>query len=146
LRLAALLLAPATAVCAQAAEPTAAPMPLAADPQRPVEYGAIAFTSDGSFSTAWKQAGKPQAEAKVLANCLKFNRGKCQVVSFRAEVCAALASFELSNGRKVTYSGGGVTPQDAERVVLERCNLDWRARKSCKKRTVVCGDGRAKGE
>lgn len=105
-------------------------------------FGAIAFTADGSYATAWKHATKAEAEAKVLADCVKLRRGACQVVGFRQELCAAIASFRNSKDLKVTYAGGGVTRADAERSALERCNGDSRARRACQIRTVVCGDGR----
>ena len=49
---------------------------------------------------------------------------------------------QLSKQRKITYSGGGLTPGDAERLALGRCNADRRARGTCQLRTTVCGDGR----
>ena len=42
----------------------------------------------------------------------------------------------------ITYSGGGLSPDDAERLALGRCNADRRARGTCQLRTTVCGDGR----
>jgi hypothetical protein len=63
-------------------------------------------------------------------------------VSFRGEVCAAIASGQVTKKRKITYSGGGLTPSDAERLALGRCNADRRARGTCQLRTTVCGDGR----
>src|SRR5437667_10599134 len=50
-------------------------------------WGAIAFTADGSYSSAWKMPSKAEAEAKVAVGCAKFGRGKCEVVSFRGELC-----------------------------------------------------------
>jgi hypothetical protein len=106
------------------------------------KFGAIAFTADGSFSAVWKRATKSEAEAKVLADCATLERGECQVVGFRQELCVAIASFRNSKDLKVTYAGGGVTRADARRSALERCNGDGRARHTCQIRTVVCGDGR----
>jgi hypothetical protein len=63
-------------------------------------------------------------------------------MSFRGEICAAIASAKIAKQRKITYSGGGLTPGDAERLALGRCNADRRARGSCQLRTTVCGDGR----
>ena len=63
-------------------------------------------------------------------------------MSFRGEICAAIASAQIGKQRKITYSGGGLTPGDAERLALSRCNGDRRARGSCQLRTTVCGDGR----
>ena len=64
-------------------------------------------------------------------------------MSFRGEICAAIASAKIAKERKITYSGGGLTPGDAERLALGRCNADRRARGSCQLRTTVCGDGRS---
>jgi len=122
--------------------PPTAPSAQTQDQGAPPQFGAIAFTADGSFASAWKQASKSEAEAKVGADCARFERGKCEVVSFRAELCAAIASFQIDVDRKVTYAGGGLARADAQRSALERCNRDERAHKSCKLRTVVCADGR----
>lgn len=107
-----------------------------------MEYGAIAFTPDGSFFAVWKIGSRLEAEEKVRAECADMGRGNCEAVSFRGEVCAAIASGRISKQRKVTYSGGGLTPRAAERVALDRCNKNRRARGSCQLRTTVCGDGR----
>lgn len=106
------------------------------------KYGAIAFTADGSYSAVWKRRTKSEAEAQARADCTKLKRGECQVVGFRQELCAAIATFRTSKDLKVTYAGGGVTKADAKRAALERCNADDRARRTCQVRTVVCGDGR----
>lgn len=124
------------------------PAPLQA-PQTPApwaepapQFGALAFTADGSFASAWKSSSKADVEAKVLAECAGFRRGHCEVVSFHDDLCAAIASFQLGAGRKVTYAGGGLTRADAKRIALERCNGDARSGRRCQLRTVVCGDGR----
>jgi len=106
------------------------------------EFGAIAFTPDGSYTSTWKRATKVEAENKVRAECSGLGRGKCEVLSFGADVCAALASGQISKQRKVTYSGGGMTRAAAEKAALNRCNADRRARGSCEMRTTLCGDGR----
>jgi hypothetical protein len=135
----ALLLLPAAGGLAQPLEQQAAPPP----PQEaPPEYGAIAFTADGSYSATWRRPTKAAAENKVRGECTKFGRGDCKVVSFRQELCAAIASFRTAKELKVTYAGGGVTRADAERAAMERCNRDGRARGRCQMRTVACGDGR----
>jgi len=107
----------------------------------PIRYGAIAFTADGSFATAWKYRSKAAAQAKVAATCARFKRGVCQVVSFGAKVCAAIASLELKE-RKVTYSGGALAPGDAQQAALRRCKEDGRSGGRCELRAVVCADGR----
>ena len=128
-----------TAVVAQE-QPPQSPAPWA---EMPVRYGAIAFTADGSFWTAWKYRSKAAAQAKVAAGCARLNRGVCQVVSFGAQVCAAIVSFEFGkDGRKVTYSGGGVTPGAAQQAALLRCKEDGRSGGGCEPRAVVCADGR----
>ena len=106
------------------------------------EYGAIAFTPDGSFFSVWKIGSRLEAEEKVRAECAEMQRGNCEAVTFGGEVCAAIASGSISKQRKVTYSGGGLTPGDAEQLALSRCNADRRARGTCQLRTTVCGDGR----
>jgi hypothetical protein len=143
-----LCLAAATELNAQLAGPqTPLPQPSVSVPPSippdPTQFGAIAFTADGSFSSAWKRASKSDVEARVLANCIKLGRGKCEVVSFREELCAALASGQNGSGRRITLTGGGLTPADAKRSAIERCNKDRRTRGPCELRTVVCGDGRA---
>jgi Domain of unknown function (DUF4189) len=106
------------------------------------QFGAIAFTADGSFAAAWRSPSKANVEAKVLGRCSRFNRGHCELVSVRDGLCAAIASFRAGATRRVTYAGGGLTRADAKRLALERCNGDSRSGKRCQLRTVVCGDGR----
>src|SRR5689334_12889504 len=38
-------------------------------PARQEWFGALAFTADGSFASAWKFASKSEVEAKVLGEC-----------------------------------------------------------------------------
>jgi Domain of unknown function (DUF4189) len=133
-----LLLAKASASSAQDAR-AQSPAPWAT---APIRYGAIAFTADGSYSTAWKYRSKAAAQAKVAAVCARFKRGACQVVSFGAKVCAAIASFEFGKDRKVTYSGGGLTPEEAQQAAMRRCREDGRSGGRCELRAVVCADGR----
>jgi hypothetical protein len=119
-------------------------------PVRPVQsagvmYGAIAFTADGSYSTAWKYKSKPEAEAYVATKCAAFGRGSCKVIGFVGSLCAGLASYNGTyNGRRwrLAYTGGGVTSSEAQRAAMNRCNADNRTRGNCQLRTVVCGDGR----
>ncbi len=112
------------------------------DSATPPKFGALAFTADGSFTAVWKQDSKDVAVAKVEADCKRMGRGACQVVGFRQELCAAIASFRTAKDLTATYAGGGVTRADARRSALERCNGDDRAGRRCQVRTVVCGDGR----
>jgi hypothetical protein len=142
-----LCVASVTGLHAQLAGPqTALPQPSLSAPRSipsdPAQFGAIAFTADGSFSSAWKYASKSKVEARALAVCIRLGRGKCEVVSFREELCAALASGKNAAGRWITMTGGGLTPADAKRSAIERCNKDARTRGPCELRTVVCGDGR----
>ena len=126
-----------------------------AEPERPVmsiapvleteqesQFGAIAFTPDGSFFSVWSISSRTEAEEKVRTECATLGRGTCEALSFRGEICAAIASGQLGKQRKITYSGGGLSPGDAERLALARCNADRRARGTCQLRTTVCGDGR----
>src|SRR5262249_39368189 len=52
-------------------------------------WGALAFTADGSWATAWTKPSKGEAEGDVAVACAKFGRGECKVVSFSGEYCAA---------------------------------------------------------
>jgi hypothetical protein len=104
-------------------------------------WGAIGFTSDGSYSTAWKQPSKAEAEAKVAVACAKFGRGRCEIISFPGNICAALASY--SNRRyRGAYTAGGSTTPEAQQAAVARCNQNKNARKGCQLRITVCGDGR----
>lgn len=123
----------APSAAAQSPAPWADPAP---------RFGAIAFTADGSFSSAWKVSSKEEAEAKVLADCIKFKRGRCEVVSVREELCAALVSAQIGKAHKITYAGAGLTPTIAQRTALGRCNGDSRTKGRCRLRTTLCGDGR----
>jgi hypothetical protein len=142
---AALLPLPGFEVDVRAQEPAPPQLSIAPTPSVPdktPEYGAIAFAPDGSFFSVWKIGSRLEAEEKVRNECASIGRGECEAVSFRGEVCAAIASGQISKQRKITYSGGGLSPDDAERLALGRCNADRRARGTCQLRTTVCGDGR----
>jgi hypothetical protein len=111
-------------------------------PSKPSEYGAIAFTPDGSFFSVWKISSRVEAEDKVRTECSGLGRGSCEAVSFRGEICTAIATGNIGKERRITYAGGGLQPGDAEKIALGRCNADRRARGTCHLRTTVCGDGR----
>jgi hypothetical protein len=119
--------------------------PPAAQAAKPAYFGAIAFTADGSYATAWKQASKAEAEADVAKRCSKMGRGACEVVGFTGDLCVALATYiGTHSGRryKLSFTGGGTTASDAQKTALDRCNEDRRTRQRCQLRTVACGDGR----
>jgi hypothetical protein len=106
-------------------------------------WGAMAFTADGSWSTAWKMASQFEAEAKVAKQCAGFGRGGCKVFSFSGQECAALATY--LGGRRRTmgsYTAGGMNYPDAQQAAMNRCNADDRSRGHCQFRTAVCADGR----
>jgi hypothetical protein len=129
-------------VRAQPEQPMMSVAPAPPSPEKAAEFGAIAFTPDGSFFSVWKLGSRTEAEEKVRTECAALGRGTCEAMSFGGEICAAIASAKIAKQRKITYSGGGLTPGDAERLALGRCNADRRARGSCQLRTTVCGDGR----
>jgi hypothetical protein len=113
--------------------------------QTAAPWGALAFTADGSYSRAWGQKSKAEAEAAVLRNCAKFGRGACEVISFSGKLCAALASYRRQPGtpdHKISYTSGGETLAEARRKAVDRCDNDPRTAKSCRIRTAVCADGR----
>ena len=105
----------------------------------PQLFGAVAFTADGSFASAWKWSSKKAVEARVLSQCSKFKRGPCQVATVRNGLCASIANFSEGMA-SVTYAGAGITPEDARRVALRRCNGDSRSNRNCRIRTTVCSD------
>ncbi len=124
------------------AAPTPAPAPT---PGAAGLYGAIAFTADGSYSTAWKYKSKSEAEAYVATRCSAFGRGECKVIGFVGSLCAGLASYNGTSGSrrwKLAFTGGGTTASEAQKAAMDRCNNDNRTRGRCQLRTVVCGDGR----
>jgi hypothetical protein len=115
--------------------------PVVGPPPAPVYWGALAFTSSGSYSTAYRYGSKAEAEAAVLKSCTKFRQGVCEVISFQGRLCAALVTYSTSRWR-LAFTGGGLTVQDAQKAAFENCKSDRRVRGSCTLRTVVCGDGR----
>ena len=110
---AAIVLAAPAALAQQTPAPTtqSSPAPGGSSGQR--EYwGAIGFTADGSFSTAWKQSSKAEAEADVAKRCAKFGRGACEVIGFSGKLCGALATYLGSHSGKrykLSFTGGGMT-------------------------------------
>jgi len=108
-------------------------------------WGAIAFTADGSYSSAWRMPTQPEAEAKVLRQCARFGRGGCEVVSFSGQQCASLATFIGAYRRRrwnLSFTAGGLTYPEASSAAMERCNSDERTQGHCQPRTTACADGR----
>jgi hypothetical protein len=115
------------------------------NPSSDIFWGAIAFTADGSYSTTWKMASQPEAEAKVLRQCARFGRGGCEVVSFSGQECAALATFIGPYRRRrwsLSFTAGGLSYPAAQGAAMDRCNSDQRAQGHCQPRTAACADGR----
>jgi hypothetical protein len=136
---------PQTAPDDQTAPPATAPEPAPPPADKSLVWGALAFTADGSWATAWSKPSKAEAESNVAIACAKFGRGRCEVVSFNGEYCAALATYVGAHSRrryKLSYSGGGLSVPQAQSSAMERCNGDARTRGRCQLRTTVCGDGR----
>jgi hypothetical protein len=110
-----------------------------------LQWGAIAFTADGSYSTAWKMPSQAEAEAKVATHCASFGRGGCKTVSFSGQECVALATFIGSYARRrwqLSFTAGGATYPEAQSAALGRCNDDERSRGRCQSRVAACADGR----
>ena len=121
------------------------PAPDEPSPSSDVWWGAIGFTADGSYSSAWKMASKAEAEAEVAKKCAAFGRGGCEVVSFSGQECAALATFIGSYRRRrwnLSFTAGAQTYPDAQNAALARCNSDERSQGRCQSRTTACADGR----
>jgi hypothetical protein len=123
------------------------PPPLNPPPQQPrddssdTQWGAMAFTADGSYSTVWRMHSQPEAEASVAKQCAEFGRGGCRVFSISGQECASLATYS-SRRNSSSYSAGGMTYPEAQNNALERCNSDGRNRGRCKSRNTFCADGR----
>jgi hypothetical protein len=110
-----------------------------------LSWGAIGFTADGSYSSTWKMASQPEAEARVAKKCAEFGRGGCQVVSFSGQECVALATFIGSHRRRrwnLSFTAGGETYPEAQNAAMARCNSDERTGGRCQPRTAACADGR----
>ncbi len=136
-----------------AANPAPPPPPAFNSPAPPpplndspgVFWGALAFTADGSWATAWKEASKAQAEVTVLQNCLALRHGNCDVATVSGQECVALASFAGNYGRRrwqLAFTAGGVTYPEAQMAAMNRCNSDERTRGNCHFRAAACADGR----
>jgi TPR repeat protein len=123
------------------------PPPLNPTPPTPpdgsseTQWGAMAFTADGSYSTVWRMHSQPEAEASVAKQCSEFGRGGCKVLSVSGPECAALATF-INRRYRLSYTAGGMTYPDAQSNALDRCNADGRTRGRCRSRTAFCADGR----
>jgi hypothetical protein len=108
-------------------------------------WGAIGFTADGSYWSAWKMSSQAEAEALVAKKCSALGHGGCQVASFSGQQCGALATFVGSYARRrwqLSYTAGGDTYPEAQSAALARCNADERTRGNCQSRNVTCADGR----
>lgn len=114
-------------------------------PALDTSWGAIGFTADGSYSTAWKMPSQAEAEAQVAKKCSEFGRGGCKVATFSGQECAGLATFIGNYARRrwsLSFTAGGNTYPEAANAALARCNADEHTRGKCQTRTTVCADGR----
>ena len=121
------------------------PAPSQPDTSSGVWWGAIGFTADGSYSTVWKRASQPEAEASIAKKCAEYGRGACKVVSFSGQECVALSTFNGSYKRSrwnLSFTAGGNTYPEATRSAMDRCNADERSRGRCVFRVAACADGR----
>ena len=121
------------------------PAPKAPDTSTSFWWGAIGFTADGSYSTVWKMASQPEAEASVAKKCAEYGHGACKVVSFSGPECIALSTFNGSHKRSrwnLSFTAGGNTYPEATRAAMDRCNADERSRGRCNFRVAACADGR----
>jgi hypothetical protein len=119
--------------------------PEASPPDSGALWGAIGFTADGSYWSAWKMSSQAEAEALVAKKCSAFGHGGCQVASFSGPQCAGLATFVGNYARRrwqLSFTAGGDTYPEAQRAALARCNSDERTRGNCQSRNVTCADGR----
>jgi hypothetical protein len=120
--------------------------PDASTPSTGEFWGAIGFTADGSYWSAWKQPTKADAEALAAKGCAKFGRsGGCEVASFSGQQCVSLATFNGPYARRrwnLSFTAGGDTYPEAQNAAMARCNSDERTRGRCQTRTTVCADGR----
>ncbi|WP_291571702.1 DUF4189 domain-containing protein [Bradyrhizobium sp.] len=115
------------------------------EPSGDVPWGALAFTADGSWSSDWKMASQAEAEADVAKRCSAMGHGRCEVINFSGQQCAALATFIGNYSRRrweLSYTAGGNTYPEAQNAAMARCNADERTRGNCQFRTAVCADGR----
>jgi hypothetical protein len=114
-------------------------------PSTDLQWRAIGFTADGSYSSTWKTASQAEAEARVAKKCAEFGRGGCRTVSFSGQECAALATFIGSYRRRrwnLSFTAGGNTYPEAQNAAMVRCNADERSQGRCRPRTAACADGR----
>jgi hypothetical protein len=94
-----------------------------------IMWGAISFTADGSYSTVWKMASQPEAEARVAKKCAEYGHGGCQTVSFSGQECVALATFNGPYRRRrwyLSFTAGGDTYPDAQSAALDDRSIDYR--------------------
>jgi hypothetical protein len=125
--------------------PNYTPAPTQPNAPAVVLWGAIAFTADGSWSTAWKESSRAEAEATVLKRCASFGHGGCEVSTVSGEECVGLASFIGNYGGRrwrLSFTAGGTTYPTAQGAAMNRCNSDERTRGRCEFRVVACADGR----
>jgi len=127
--------------------PTLEPKPSPREPNSlsDIYWGAIAFTADGSYSSVWKMASQPEAEAQVLRQCARFGRGGCEVTTVSGQQCVGLATFIGNYQRRrwsLSFTAIGSTYPEAQSAAMMRCNSDERSQGRCMSRTTACADGR----
>jgi hypothetical protein len=127
--------------------PNLEPKPAPNQPNSPsdIYWGAIGFTADGSYSSVWKMASQPEAEAQVLRQCARFGHGGCEVTTVSGQQCVGLATFIGNYQRRrwnLSFTAIGPTYPEAQSAAMARCNSDERSQGRCMSRTTACADGR----
>jgi Domain of unknown function (DUF4189) len=112
------------------------------------QWGAIAFTPDGTHAIIVKYPSRNYASDKAMARCEGLGHGRCQVVEVPGDSCAALATYVGPDpGKRNHYSRSGVgdSKEVAERLALISAGCGKVAdRAKCDIKASFCADGRDK--
>jgi Domain of unknown function (DUF4189) len=110
------------------------------------QWGAIAFSQDGTNAIIVKYPSRYGASDKAMARCEDLRHGRCQVVEVPGDSCAALATYIGPDpGKRNNYSRSGVgdSKEVAERLALINAGCEKAAdRDNCRIKASFCVDGR----
>jgi Domain of unknown function (DUF4189) len=110
------------------------------------QWGAIAFSQDGTNAIIAKYPSRYGASDKAMARCEDLRHGRCQVVEVPGDSCAALATYigpDPAKRDSYSRSGVGDSKEVAERLALINAGCEKAAdRDNCRIKASFCVDGR----
>ena len=101
-------------------------------------WGALAYGPNGAHGRSWYKTSREDAEASALKDCARL--GKCHVISFGGDTCAALSSHQ-DKVNPVDKIADSTNSYAARVFARRRCQAEARGA-PCRIVAMACADGR----